>query len=103
MGRADLDTNSGRAVRHYRIKEANDVDAFLEHAGGKLLRFRCVANHDRDDGMNARFNGKPGLGDRFAKIFRVRLEFVAQLGRCRQHFQRFQASRHDRWRDGVGK
>ena len=53
MRGGDLRADARCAVRHDRIKEADHVNAFLQHARGELLRFRRVADHDRDDRMRA--------------------------------------------------
>ena len=50
----DLRADARGAVRHDRIEKADDVNAFLQHARGEFLRFRGVADHDRDDRMRAR-------------------------------------------------
>src|SRR5207237_5863327 len=84
-------------------EEADHVNAFLKHAGGELLRFGGVADHDRDDRMNTGLDRETARRHRFAKVFCVFFEFVAQLGRCAQNFERFQTRRDNRWRDGVGK
>ena len=56
MGSGNLRADPRGAMRDDRIEEADDVNAFLEHAGGELLRFGRVANHDRHDRMCAWFD-----------------------------------------------
>src|SRR6267154_4751614 len=46
MRGGDLRAHARGANWNNRIKETDHVDTFLQHAGGELLRFRCVANHD---------------------------------------------------------
>src|SRR5207237_9224854 len=56
MRGTDLSANAGGAMRHPRIKEADCVDTFRQHAGGELLRPGGIADHDWHDWMNSRFN-----------------------------------------------
>src|SRR5436190_7066070 len=56
MRRAHLRPNARGAVRHYGIEKANDVNAFLQHAGGKFLRFSGIPDHNWDDWMDSRFD-----------------------------------------------
>src|SRR4029077_2299995 len=100
---AHLNANTRGAVRDDRIEKANHVNTFLEHAGRELLRLRRVADHDRDNWMNARLDGEPGFRYRVAEIFRVRFEFVAQLGRLGENLERPQTRGYDGRRNGVGK
>src|ERR1700686_4675518 len=98
---ADLRANARGAVRHDWIEKADDVNAFLEHARGELLRFGGVADHDRHYRMHTGFDRQTVLGYGRAKIFLVLLEFVAQLGRCGKEFERFQTGSYDWWWDRV--
>src|SRR5438270_14001564 len=56
MCRAHLRPHSRGAMRHYRIEEANNVNAFLQHAGRKLLRLCGIADHNWNDWMNSGLN-----------------------------------------------
>src|SRR5262245_4124643 len=103
MGSGHLSADPGGAVWHDRIKEANHVDTFLQHARSKLLRLCCVANHDRNDWMHAGLDGQAVFGEPSAEKLCVFLELVAQFGRCAEKLERFQRSSNDWWRDCVGK
>src|SRR6267154_2957787 len=46
MRGGDLRANACGAMWNDRIKEADHVNSFFQHARGELLRFRCVADHD---------------------------------------------------------
>src|SRR5262249_21379164 len=56
MRRAYLRPHPRRTMWNYRIKEADNVNPFLQHPGGELLRLGGIADHDWDDGMNSRFD-----------------------------------------------
>ena len=56
MRRAHLRPNARCAMWYYGIEEANDVNAFLQHAGSKLLRLGGVANHNWNDWMDSSFD-----------------------------------------------
>ena len=103
MRGGDLRADTRGAVWNDRIKEADHVNAFLQHARGELLRLRCVANHDRDDRMHAGLDRQAALGQRSAEKFCVFLKLVAQFGRCAEKLERFQRSSDNWWRDCVGK
>src|SRR5262249_54862823 len=51
-----LRANTRGAMWNDRIEEPDDINAFLQHARGELLRFRRVADHDRDDRMHTGFD-----------------------------------------------
>src|SRR4030095_368733 len=103
MGGGDLRANACGPMWNDRIKEADHVNAFLQHAGSELLRFCRVADHDGNDRMHAGFDGEAAFGQCSAKISCVFLELVAQFGRRAEKFERFQGSSYNWWRDCVGK
>ena len=90
-------------MRHHRVKKSDDVDAFLQHTRSELLRLRCVADHYRDDRVNAGFDRQAALRQRGAEELCVFLELVAQFGRRTQKLQCFQRGSDNRRRDSVGK
>ena len=55
MRRAHLRPNARCTMWDYGIEKADDVNAFLQHAGGKLLRLGGIANHNWNDWMDPRF------------------------------------------------
>ena len=67
MRGGDLRADACGAMWNNRIKEADHVNAFLQHARGELLRFRSVANHDGDDRMHAGFDRQAAFGQRGAE------------------------------------
>lgn len=48
-----LHADAGGALRDHGVGEADDVDAFVEHFGGELRGEAGVAEHDRDDRVDA--------------------------------------------------
>ena len=88
MRGGDLCANTRGAMRNDRIKKADDVNAFLQHARGELLRLRRVANHDRNDRMHPGLDREAPLGQSSAKIFCVLFELVSQFGGCAQKLKR---------------
>ena len=63
-----------------RIKEANHVHAFLQHARSELLRLCSVANHDGDDWMHSWLDRQTTLRQPSAEELCVFLKLVAQFG-----------------------
>src|SRR3954466_16142963 len=56
MGGGNLGANAGGSMRDYRIEKTDDVNAFLQHAGGESLREGSVAEHDGNDRVCAGFD-----------------------------------------------
>ena len=90
MRSGDLRANACGAMWNNRIKEADHVNAFLQHARGELLRFRCVTDHDGDDWMHAGLDRQAAFGQRSAEELCVFLKLIAQFGRCAEKLERFQ-------------
>src|SRR5512132_2149722 len=103
MRGGNLRADACGAMWNDRIKEADDVDTFLQHARGELLRLGRIADHDGDDRMYPGLDGQPAFGQRSAEELCVFLELVAQFGRCTEKLQRFHGSSNNWWRDCVGK
>src|ERR1700745_3643537 len=103
MRGGNLRADACGAMWNDRIKEADHIDAFLEHARGEFLRFGSIANHDRDDRMHPGLDGQTVLGQRSAEELCVFLELVAQFGRCAEKLERFQRSSNNWRRDGIRK
>src|SRR5260370_38029509 len=62
MRSRDLRADPRGAMRHDRIEEANDINAFLQHPRRELLRFSGVADHDRHNRMCAGLDHQAALG-----------------------------------------
>ena len=103
MSGGDLRADTCGAVRHDRVKKADNVNAFFQHSRGEPLRLRCVANHNRDDRMHPGLDRQAAFGQGGAKIFCIFFELVAQFCRCAEKFERLQRSRDNWRRDGVGE
>src|SRR5437870_9070286 len=103
MRGGDLCADARGAVRHDWIKEADDVNTFLQHSRGEFLRLRGVADHDRNDWMHAGFDDQAALGQSGAEKFCVLFKFVAEFRRCAEKLERFQGSSNNWWGDCVGE
>ena len=99
----NLRADARLALRHDRIRKANNVNAFFQHGLGKSSRQRGIAEHHRADRMCAGQNIKTQLGHAFAEILGIRLQLVPQGGGLGQHFQNFQRRARDRRGERVGK
>jgi len=71
----NLGADTARSMRDNRIEKADHVTPFSSNARGDSA-ICGVADHDRDDWMHAGLDREAARGYRFAKIFRVRFEFV---------------------------
>ena len=101
MGRRSLGADPGFSVRDDRIEKPDDVNALVEHAGGKLLRKGRIAEHDRNNRMGAGFDRQALFGQRRPEIICIGFELVSKLGRFGQHLERLDCGGDNRRRDTV--
>jgi hypothetical protein len=58
VGSRNLDSNSGLANGHDRIRETNDVDPFPKHRFSKGAGEASIVEHDGNDGVNSWLDGE---------------------------------------------
>ena len=103
MGGAYLDTDTGLALRHHRIIESRDEDAFFLQLGGELLRQRSVVEHHGADGGLRRLAVEASLGHLLDEVFGVGVELVLQCVGLAHHLEHADASGHEARSHRVGE
>lgn len=103
MRGARLGANASGAWWDDGVEEGDDVDAAIEHAGGKFLREARVADHDGDDRVKAFLYRQSGGAKAVAKVTRVRFEPVAEFGRTGDKVESGDRRGGDDGSEAVGK
>ena len=75
MGGGDLDPDSRLAPGDHRVKEAHRINSLFEEQGRHLLGQFGISQHDGNNGMAARFDGKAGLGNLLSEKSGIGLQF----------------------------
>ena len=98
MRRAHLRADARLTLRHHRIEETGDIDAFLQQTSGHGLRLLGVVDHHRHDRMHARLDVETGGTHLLAEIAGVVLEPVAQIVGTGEHVEHLDRGGDDvRW------
>lgn len=103
VGGGELYANAGLALGHDGVKESDDINAFVEQAGGKFLSQRRIVEHDGDDGVLAGQQVEAGGAHALAEIAGIVLELVAQVGGGAEEFEYFNGGANDGRRQCIGE
>ena len=101
VGRGNLNADSGLVLWNHGVAETYDIDALLK----QVLRYGfCqagIVEHDRDNGMNSGFEGKPGGAYCSSEVGGVFIKADFKLGAFIQDVENLEAGEDDNRRDGV--
>ena len=98
---AELNANACLFLRHYRIEESDDVNAFFEQTIGHDLGQVGVIKHDRYDGAVAIPDIEPGCLDAFFEVVCVPLKLIAELSAFAEQPERGNTGSNNGWGEGV--